>query len=141
VFQALIAQVKTQARAKAALAAKSAACGLIAMLTGLVAISFFIAAGVVWLADRYGAIEACLIVGGAFVLIAVAAILALVIIRRRAPPPPNLKAALAHDFVDPQALALGAEIMRLLGGRRAASIGLIGAFAIGLLLSRTVPKK
>jgi putative superfamily III holin-X len=141
VFQALIAQVKAQAKAKAALAAKSAACGLVAMVTGLVALAFFIAAGVVWLADRLGTIEACLIVGGAFVVIAIAAILALVIIRRRAPPPPNLKAALAHDFVDPQALALGAEIMRLMGGRRAASIGLIGAFAIGLLLSRTVPKK
>ena len=32
-------------------------------------------------------------------------------------------------------------LLRLLGGRRAASMGLIGAFVVGLLLSRTVPKK
>jgi hypothetical protein len=141
VFQALIAQVKAQLQAKAALAAKSAACGMVAMMTGLAAICFFVAAALVWLAHRYGTIDACLIVGGAFVVMAVAALLTLVIIRRRAPPPPNIKAALAHDFVDPQALALGAEIMRLMGGRRAASMGLLGAFVVGLLLSRTIPKK
>ena len=136
-FQALI----SHAKAKVALAAKSAACGMIAALTALIALGFFSAAGFVWLADRFGAIDACLIVGGIFVLIALAAITVLLIIRRRPPPRPAAKAAFAQAFADPQALAIGVEIMRMLGGRRAASIGLIGAFAVGLLLSRTVPKK
>lgn len=136
-FQALIAQVK----AKAAFAAKSAACGAVALLTALIAICFFAAAGFVWLADRYGAIDACLIVGGVFVLIALAAVIVLLVIRRRPPPQQAAKAAFAHAFANPQALAVGVEIMRMLGGRRAASIGLIGAFVVGLLLSRTMPKK
>jgi hypothetical protein len=137
VFHAL----KSQMKAKVAFAAKSAACGMIALATGLVAVFFFVAAGFVWLAERYGAIDACLIAGGVFLLIAFASIIVLLVIRRRPPPQPSIKANFAHAFADPQTLALGVEIMRLLGGRRAASIGLIGAFVAGLLLSRGVPKK
>ena len=135
-FHSLISHFK----AKLSLAAQSAACGLIAALAAIVAIGFFAAAGFVWLSDRYGAINACLMFGAAFVLIAVVAAIVLAVLRRR-PPPPPLKSEFAQAFKDPKLLAIGLEIARTFGGRRAASAGLIGAFIVGALLSRGVPKK
>lgn len=132
-FQSLISHFK----AKLALAAKSAACGMVAAVAALAALGFFAAAAFVWLCDRYGAIDTCLMFGTALVLIAAIAAVTLLVLRRRAPPPLPLKSA----FNDPKLLAVGLEIARTFGGRRAAAVGLIGAFVVGVLLSRGVPKK
>ena len=132
-FQGIAAHVK----ARIDVALKSTACWIIAVIALAIAAAFFCAAGFVVLAARLGAIEACLVFGAAFVVVALAAAIVLVLLKRRAA---RTRASVAHAL-DPQALAVGAEIYRLLGGRRAASMGLLGAFIVGVLLSRSVPRK
>ncbi len=132
-FQGLISYVKNRVD----VALKSAACGAIAATAILVALAFFCAAAFIALDDRLGVVDACLVFGGAFLLVALSAAILVLLLRRRAA---RERARLAHAL-DPQVLAIGAEIIRLLGGRRAASVGLIGAFIVGVLLSRSVPRK
>lgn len=132
-LQGLMSQVK----ARVDVAVKSVACGVIAAAAALVALAFFCTAGFIALQARFGTLNACLAFGGLFVVIAAAAATILLILQRRAA---RTKVNFAQAF-DPQALALGAEISRLLGGRRVASMGLVGAFIIGVLLSRNVPRK
>jgi hypothetical protein len=124
-------------KARIDVALKSTACGVVAAMAALIALVFFCTAAFIALEARFGVIDACLTFGGAFVLVAaVAGTILLALKRRVARARANLARAL-----DPQALVAGAEIYRLLGGRRAASVGLVGAFIIGILLSRNVPRK
>lgn len=132
-FQGLICYIK----ARIDVALKSAACGTIAAVAVTVALAFFCAAGFIALEARLGVIDACIVFGGAFLFVALTAATLLLVLRRRAA---RNRARLIHAL-DPQALAMGAEVVRLLGGRRAASIGLVGAFIVGVLLSRSLPKK
>ena len=132
-FQSLAAHLK----ARIDVALKSTACGMIAALALVIAVAFFCAAGFVALATRLGTIEACLVFGGAFLALAVTAAIVLLLLRRRA----SRRRPTIAQAIDPQALAVGAEIYRLLGGRRAASVGLVGAFIVGILLSRSIARK
>ena len=132
-FQVVITQIK----ARLDIAMKSAACAVIAAIAALIAVAFFAAAGFIALAERYGTINTCLMFGGAFVVIAAVTFTILTLLKRRAA---RTKVNIAQA-IDPQALAAGAEIYRLFGGRKAASMGLVGAFIIGILLSRSVPRK
>lgn len=132
-FERLLSNVK----ARVDIALKSAACGMIAALAAVIALAFFCAAAFIALAARRGTVDACLIFGGAFVLVAAIAATLVRLLRRRAV---RNKVNLAQA-ADPQTLAIGNAILQLLGGRRAASLGLVGAFIIGVLLSRSVPPK
>jgi hypothetical protein len=127
-------QLKTKLEA----AWKSAVLSLVVALAAALALAFFCAAGFIALADRLGGIDACLIFGGAFVLVGLCAAILRVPVRRRAA---RARLNLAQTMADAQAVAIGADIARLLGGRRAATTGLLGAFIVGILLSRSVPKK
>ena len=65
-----------------------------------------------WIQQAYGAIIACLALGGAFVVLAVIALIVLILHRRRAPPP----RAQAAWWNDPAMLATALEISRAFGG-------------------------
>jgi hypothetical protein len=135
VFQGLVTQLKI----KLSRAIKAAACATIALTGAMLAVCFFGAAGFVWLSHQYGLINACLVFGGLFVLVALIAGFVLAVLRRRAPAQPA-KARLA-PLADPKLVAIGLEIVRALNGRRVGPAGLIGAFIVGILLSRGTSEK
>jgi hypothetical protein len=137
VVQSLIAHLK----ARLSHAMRSVACSAIATAAALVAIVFFGAAAFVWVSHAYGVISACLMFGGVFALVAAIAATTIALLRRR-PPPLSVKSSdFVHAFGDPKLLAVGLELARMFGGRRAARVGLIGAFIVGVLLSQSVRKK
>jgi hypothetical protein len=133
VFDGLIADIKH----KIDLAWKTTAFGVAAIAAALVAGGFFFAASFMWIRQAYGAIIACLALGGAFVVLAVIALIVLISLRRRVPPP----RAQAEWWNDPAILATALEIRRALGGRRMTSMALVSAFVVGLLLSRSPGKR
>jgi hypothetical protein len=134
VFDVLLTHVK----AKALRTAQSTAFAVVAGICGVTALVFFLGALFVWLELRFSTIEACLMFGGGFVVLAGIAVIGLMITRRR--PNPSLNVAAALPWNDP-ALMMGIQAAKSLGGRRAGAVGLIGAFVIGIILSRTLPKK
>jgi predicted ferric reductase len=134
VIETLVANVK----ARAVRTAQSAACAAVVAIAGLVALMFFLAALFVWVEARFGTLEACLMFGGGFAVVAVLAMIALVVLRRHRPPPLNVAAAMPWN--DPT-MVMGLQAVKSLGGRRAGAIGLVGAFVVGLILSRTIGTK
>lgn len=133
-IETLVAQVK----ARTLRTALSAACAAVIALAGIVALVFFLTALFVWVEARFGRLEACLMFGGGFAVIAAMAMIALVLLRRHRPAPLNVAAAMPWN--DP-AVQMGLRAAKTLGGRRAGAAGLIGAFVVGLILSRTVGTK
>ncbi len=119
-------------RHKIDIAWKSAAGGLAALIAALVAVGFFSAAAFLWIDARDGAIAASLVLGGAFVALALTALLAVVLLHRRKPPP----AALPPWWSDPALLAVALDASRALGRRRTSVAVLAAAFVIGVLLNR-----
>ncbi len=127
-FDAPIANLKH----KLDLAVKSTIVGVVACACVLIALAFFCAALFLWLAERYGAIAAALVLGGVFTILALVAVIVILILRRRTPPPPPPRKA--AWWADPVLLATALDITRTLGRKRLATAVLVGAFAVGMLL-------
>jgi hypothetical protein len=107
---------------------------LIALVALALALGFFCAAAFVWLASRYDAVTAGLMLGGGFLLVAILAAVAGWVARLR-----NIErarrelAARSHaGWLDPKFLAVGMEIGRSLGWRRLATLAAVGVLAAGL---------
>lgn len=133
-IETLVAYVK----ARAERTAQSAVCAAVVAIAGIGALTSFLAALFVWVEARFGTLEACLMFGGGFAVLAAMAMIALMVLRRRSPPPLNMAAAMPWN--DPTML-MGLQAAKSLGGRRAGAVGLIGAFLVGIVLSRSVRKK
>jgi hypothetical protein len=130
VFEGPIASIKH----KIDIALKSAAGGIVALVTVLVAIGFFCAAAFMWLERKLDPIAAALIIGGFFLLLSLIAVLIVVLVQRKAPPPPPPRQK--SLWSDPALLATALDIGRTLGPKRAATAVLIGAFLIGMMINR-----
>jgi hypothetical protein len=130
VFEGPIASIKH----KIDIALKSAAGGIVALVTALVAIGFFCAAAFMWLERKLDPIAAALIIGGFFLLLSLIAVLIVVLVQRKAPPPPPPRQK--SLWSDPALLATALDIGRTLGPKRAATAVLIGAFLIGMMINR-----
>jgi hypothetical protein len=126
------------AKVRAARTAQSAACAAVVVIAGLGAVAFFVAALFVWVEARFGTLASRLMFGGGFALLAVMAAIGLMVLRRRRLAPLNVAAAMPWN--DPT-MQMGLHAAKILGGRRAGAVGLIGAFLVGLILSRTVGTK
>jgi fructose-specific phosphotransferase system IIC component len=102
----------------------------------------FAAALFIYLADRYDALTASLIMAGCFVALAAIFVVAARYIRRRqeleqkAAAARRAAAAQSVSWMEPAILAAGLDLARLIGGRRAASLA-AGAVAAMWLLSKT----
>jgi hypothetical protein len=107
---------------------------LIAAVALGLALGFLCAAAFVWLASRYDAVTAGLMLSGVFLLIAIIAAVAGWIARLR-----NIErarrelAARSHaGWLDPKFLTVGIEIGRALGWRRVITLAAVGLLAAGL---------
>lgn len=123
--------------------------GVWASIAGLalgVALVFFGVAVFIRAQEDFGTIATSL--GFAIFFLAIAAIAAvgLMTVRRTARRREALVAQSAAQSVppwwtDPRLISTGLSLGRTLGGRRALSLGLVGAFVVGMMLSRGVDRR
>jgi hypothetical protein len=124
---------------------KSGVWGLIAIIGLIVALLFAGAAVFVLAQAEYGTVRTLLGFAGAFLAIALFAAIGLAVTRWSAER--KTRAALASApalpswLLDPRLLAAGLDFGKTLGGRRTIAIGLVGAFLVGLWLSRNLDQK
>ncbi|NVO16937.1 MAG: hypothetical protein HXX10_23165 [Rhodoplanes sp.] len=112
----------------------------------LVSFAFLGAALFIWAQEIYGAIRTCLGFAAFFLALALIAVIGLLVFRRsvwrrEARIAQQAAHAAPPAWLDPQVLSTVLSLGKTLGPRRAAWIGLVGAFAVGLLLSRGADKR
>jgi hypothetical protein len=109
-------------------------CFVIAAVAAVIMLGFLCAAAFVWLASRYDALTASLVLAGVFALIAIIAVIAGSMARRRNIERARraLEARRAATWLDPKLLSVGLEIGRTIGWRRIISLAGVAIFAAGL---------
>jgi hypothetical protein len=118
--------------------------GVIALVALFAATSFFGAAAFVYAQAAYGTLPTLIGFGGIFLVVAVIAVIAIAIVRAmatRRQAQIAQTASPAAALLDPHLLMAGLDFGKTLGGRRTIAVGLVGAFIVGLLLSRTIDKR
>ena len=122
-------------------AVKTSAWSAVAVAAALTMLGFLCAALFLYLQNWRGPIVACLILAGAFLLVALIAIAAIALLRQRQARLARARAqanqAAGQWLRDPVVLTTALQVARTLGLRRAAPLLLVGAFVVGLVLSRT----
>ena len=131
-----ISDAKRSLKATAGMAAWIAA---MVVAVGCALLMFAIAL-FIWLADRYDALTASLILGGGFAALAFIFFLGALYIHSRREQERRLmaarRAAQSAAWLEPAILAAGIDLARMIGGRRAASLA-AGAVAALWLLNKT----
>jgi hypothetical protein len=95
---------------------------------------FLCIAAFVWLADRYDAVTAGLVMAGAFFVVMLVAVVCLLWSRRRAIARARLELAARSNanWLDPRLLGIGLQIGRAIGWRRLASLAAVAILVAGL---------
>jgi hypothetical protein len=91
-----------------------------------VALFFFSLAAYISLGERYGAVVASLILGGAYLVLTLAALIWLRLMRRKEASQDAAVSA-AQFLQDPLILSTGLEVLRALGSRKAAPLAVLVA--------------
>jgi hypothetical protein len=112
--------------------------GSIASSAAVVALGLLCAALFIAIDARFGPIWACVALAGAFLLVVCIATAAMVSIRRRQARILAVRRQSAPSLLrDPAVLTLALQIGRTLGFKRAIPLVLLGAFVVGVVLSRS----
>ena len=107
---------------------------IIAAIAAMVALIFLCTAAFLWLADRYDAVIAGLVLGCFFVLVALIALLAGMLARRRNRERARIELAARSqaNWLDPKLMAVGFQVGQAIGWRRLASLAAVALLAAGL---------
>ena len=136
----MIAEQISDAKRSLKATASIAAWVLAAAVAGACALLMFGIALFIWLADRYDALTASLILGAGFAVLAFIFFLGALYIRSRREQERRMvaarRAAQSVSWMEPAILAAGLDLARLIGGRRAASLA-AGAVAALWLLNKS----
>jgi uncharacterized membrane protein (DUF485 family) len=129
-------QIALNAQVRAGLSADIAIWGAVAAIAFPLALIFLLLAAFVWLAHRYGTVTAGLILGAAFLVVALMAILASVMARRRnierARSELEMRRSASAGFLDPKLMAMGYQMGQAIGWRKLASLAAVALLAAGL---------
>src|SRR5436305_3139817 len=128
-------------RAKFRLAISASVCYAIAGIAGAIAFAFALAALYSWLAQLFSPIIACLIIAGAFLVIAIIPIL-IYGAKQRAEEKRVAEAvakARATQWNSPSTVSLGLQAARIVGRNRGLAAAGVGALVVGWLISQMVP--
>jgi hypothetical protein len=128
-------------RAKFRLAISATACYAAAGVAGAIAFAFGLAALYSWLAQVFSPIIACLIIAGAFLVIAIVPIL-IYGAKQRAEEKRVAEAvakARATQWISPSTLSLGLQAARIMGRNRGLAAAGLGALVVGWLISQMMP--
>jgi fatty acid desaturase len=108
----------------------------VAVFAAIAATVFLLIAAFVWLANRYDAVIAGLVLAGFFLLIALIALVACLMARRRNMERARLELAARSsantNWLDPKFMAMGFQIGQAIGWRRLASLAAVALLAAGL---------
>ena len=114
-------------------------CETIAGAAAAIALFFFSLAAYGFISERYNAIVASLVLGGAYLVLALVALIWLRVIRQKEAKQDDAAVSAAQLLQDPMIVSTGLEILRALGSRKAAPLAvLVAGVLIGL--SRFNPK-
>jgi hypothetical protein len=128
-------------RAKFRLAISATVCYAIAGVAGAIAFAFGLAALYSWLAHQFSPIIACLIIAGAFLVIAIIPVL-IYGAKQRAEEKRVADAvakARATQWISPATLSLGLQAARIVGRNRGLAAAGVSALLVGWLISQMMP--
>jgi hypothetical protein len=110
----------------------------IAGAAAAIALFFFNLAAYALISERYNAIVASLVLGGAYLVVALAAVIWLRLLRRKEAEQ-DASVSAAQLLQDPMIVSTGLEILRTLGSRKAAPLALLLAGVL-IAASKFSPK-
>jgi len=126
-------QIALNAQVRAGLSADIAIWAAVAAIALPIALVFLLIAAFVGLSQRYDSIVAGVILGGAFLALALIAILTCVIARRRnierARFELEVRKSANPGLLDPKLMAMGYQVAQTIGWRKVASLGAVGLLA------------
>jgi hypothetical protein len=109
---------------------------IVAAAAAVVAVVFLLVAVFIWLADRYDALTASVVMGCAFLVIALIALIVCLLIRRRNKERARLELAARANasagLLDPKMLAMGFQVGQAIGWRKLVSLAAVAVLAAGL---------
>jgi hypothetical protein len=118
-----------------------------ASLISAVALALFITAGFlcaaafVFVLENYGAVAACLVGAGIFLIVAAIAAAIYAVRKRQIAARARQRArTMAHLLADPMVIATGLQIVRAVGVKRLIPLIAIGGVALGFLASRSTAR-
>ena len=118
--------------------------GVIATSAAVAAVGLLCAALFIGIDGRFGPIWACVVLAGVFLLVVCIAIAVIVSLRRRQARMlavrKQRKQSAATLLRDPDVLALALQVSRTLGFKRALPLAVLGAFLVGVVLSRSASR-
>jgi hypothetical protein len=115
--------------------------GAIATSAAVAAVGLLCAALFIWIDGRFGPIWACVALAGAFLLVVCIAIAVMISIRRRQARMLAVRKQSAATLLrDPEMLTLALQVSRTLGLKRVLPLALVGAFLVGIALSRSAAR-
>jgi hypothetical protein len=131
----------TQVKGRFDAGVKALIWGVIATSAAVAAMGLLCAALFIWIDGRFGPIWACVALAGVFLLVVCIAITAIVSIRRRQARMLAVRKQSAATLLrDPEVLTLALQVGRTLGFKRALPLALLGAFLVGVVLSRSASR-
>jgi len=111
----------------------------IASVASMAALVLLLIAAFVWLADHYDAVTAGLVLGGAFIVVALVALTVTLWLRRRNMQRARIALAaggstnwLDPKLIDPKLIAIGFQVGQAIGWRRVISLAAVGLIAAGV---------
>jgi len=128
-------------RAKFRLAISGTVCYAIAGIAGAIAFAFLLAALFSWLSQQFGSIIASLIIGGAFIVIAIIPIV-IYSAKQKGEEKRVAEAAAkarATQWISPATVSLGLQAARMVGKNRGIAAAGVGALLAGWLISQMLP--
>jgi hypothetical protein len=132
-------QIALNAQVRAGLSAGIAIWAAVATVALAVALIFLLIAAFLWLSNRYDTVIAALVLGTAFLALALMAILGCVMARRR-----NIEharhelemrrhaASMQATLLDPKLMAMGLQVGRAIGWRKLAPLAIVALLAAGI---------
>jgi hypothetical protein len=109
---------------------------VVAVLAAAVALVFLLIAAFIWLADRYDALTAGLVLGGVFLGVALIALVACLMVRRRniarARRELEARARAGANWLDPKLIAVGLQVGQAIGWRKLISLAAVALVAAGV---------
>ena len=132
----MIAALFDDLKSKVDDALKLAVAGSILAFAAMAAFVSLVVALFLWTHQNYGLLEAWIVLGGLFALIAVGSAIALLMIRRGRARVQRDRPGFNRVLQDPAVIVAGLQVVRQLGARGLLPLLIVGAVAGGLMMNR-----
>jgi hypothetical protein len=133
-MKSLLRYLELTVKSKTGLSSGVLLFGLAAALAAALTFVFLLVAAFIALANRYGPLNAALILGGFFLLVTIIAALGCVSARRRTVAGARLALAARGQtpWLDPKYIGVGMQVGRAIGWRRLVPLAAVGVLAVGI---------